>query len=230
MARHTRLETLLATLRQGVVPLFHEADPATARSVLRAVRDGGAQVVEFTNRGDGAHEVFAELARSCRDDDPDIVLGAGSVLDAGTAALYLDLGASFVVSPVLSAEIAAVCNRRQVAYLPGCATAAEISRAHELGAEIVKVFPAEAAGGPDLVKSVLGPMPWSRLMPTGGVRSTRDSLSAWFDAGAACVGLGSDLLRPDDIRAGRWDEIAERVREVRDLVAECRPRPEEEWA
>lgn len=230
MARFSRLEALVTTLRHGFVPLFHEGDPTTALSLLRAVRDGGARVIEFTNRGDAAHEVFAELERACRQDMDDVVLGVGSVHDAGTASLYINLGASFVVSSSLSEDVAAVCNRRKVAYMPGCATPREIARAEELGAEIVKVFPGAAAGGPDLIKSVLGPCPWSRLMPTGGVSPTRDSLSEWFGAGAACVGLGSQLLPSDDVREGRWDAITERVRETEELVAECRPRPKEVWA
>lgn len=230
MARFTRLEALITTLRQGFVPLFHEADPTAAMSLLEALRQGGARVIEFTHRGDGAHEVFAELERACRERMTDTVLGVGSVQDAGTASLYLNLGASFVVSPSLSAEVAAVCNRRKVAYLPGGATPGEIASGEELGAEIVKVFPGGAAGGPDLIKSVLGPSPWSRLMPTGGVQPTRESLSAWFGAGAACVGIGSALVPADDVRQGRWDAIAERVRTTSELVAECRQRPQEVWA
>lgn len=230
MARFTRLETLVVMLRQGYVPLFHEADEATALSVLRALVAGGTRVVEFTNRGDGAHEVFTALERACRTEMPDTVLGVGSVPDAGTAAMYMNLGASFVVSSSLSEEVAAVCNRRKIPYLPGCATPTEIARAEELGVEVAKVFPGGAAGGPGFVKAVLGPSRWSRLMPTGGVAPTAESLSAWFDAGAACVGIGSALIPSDDVREGRWDAITARVREVADLVAECRSPLEEEWA
>jgi 2-dehydro-3-deoxyphosphogluconate aldolase / (4S)-4-hydroxy-2-oxoglutarate aldolase len=230
MARFTRLEALVLMLRQGFVPLFHEGDVTAATSVLGALSKGGARVIEFTHRGDGAHEVFAALERSSRQSLPDTVLGVGSVPDPATAALYLNLGASFVVSPSLSPEIARVCNRRKVPYLPGCATPTEIAHAEELGAEIVKVFPGGAAGGPDFIRSVLGPMRWSRLMPTGGVKPTRESLAAWFDAGAACVGLGSQLIPPEDVRAERWDAVAERVRQATELVAECRSQPQEEWA
>ena len=230
MARFTRLETLVIMLRQGFVPLFHEADEQTATSILSALTAGGARVVEFTHRGDGAHEVFAALERICRSDLPQTVLGVGSVPDAGTASLYMNLGASFVVSSTLSEDVAAICNRRKVPYLPGCATPTEVARAEELGVEIAKVFPGGPAGGPGFVSAVLGPSRWTRLMPTGGVSPTRESLSAWFGAGAACVGLGSQLIPADEVRAGGWDAVTARVREVADLVAECRPALKEEWA
>lgn len=230
MARFARLEVLVTILRQGFVPLFHHADAATATRVVDAVAAGGADVVEFTHRGDRAHEVFAALDDERRARLPDTVLGVGSVTDAGTAALYLALGADFVVSPTLSEEVARVCNRRKVAYLPGCATPTEIARAEELGCEIVKLFPGDAAGGPDLVRAVRGPAPWTRLMPTGGVAPTEASLSAWFDAGAACVGLGAGLVAADLVRDGRFDELTARVRETADLVASVRPPLDEAWA
>lgn len=230
MARFSRLEALTVMLREGLVPLYHHSDPQVAVSVLRAVADGGGRVVEFTNRGDGAHEVFAELERVARAELTGMVLGAGSVTEAGTAALYCNLGASFIVSPAFDAEVARVCNRRKVAYLPGAATPTEIATAEEAGCEIVKVFPGGAAGGPGFVKAVLGPSPRSRLMPTGGVEPTEESLSAWFDAGVACVGIGSKLLPGDVIRQGDWADLAKRVSAARDLVARCRPALEEEWS
>jgi 2-dehydro-3-deoxyphosphogluconate aldolase/(4S)-4-hydroxy-2-oxoglutarate aldolase len=229
MPRFSRLDVLVVTLRSGVMPLFFNPDPTTAIHVVDALAAAGARTIEFTNRGDGAHLVFAELERECRRRLPEVVLGIGSVFDAGTAALYLNLGASFVVSPTLSPEVAAACNRRKVAYMPGCATPTEVARAEELGCEIVKVFPARL-GGPKLVSDILAPCPWSRLMPTGGIAPDRESWTAWFTAGAACVGLGSQLFPADDVSAGRWDVITERARSALDLVAECRPPLKELWA
>jgi 2-dehydro-3-deoxyphosphogluconate aldolase/(4S)-4-hydroxy-2-oxoglutarate aldolase len=229
MARFSRLDVLVVTLRSGVMPLFFSPDPTTAIHVVDALAAAGVRTIEFTNRGDGAHLVFAELERECRRRLPEVVLGIGSVFDAGTAALYLNLGASFVVSPTLSPEVAAVCNRRKVAYMPGCATPTEVARAEELGCEIVKLFPARL-GGPKLVSDILAPCPWSRLMPTGGIAPDRESLTAWFTAGAACVGLGSQLFPADDVSAGRWDVITERAHSALDLVTECRPPLQEQWA
>ncbi len=175
------------------------------------------RAIEFTNRGDGAHQCSPSSNANAAPGCPTSSSGIGSVFDAGTAALYLNLGASFVVSPTLSPEVAAVCNRRKVAYMPGCATPTEVARAEELGCEIVKLFPARL-GGPKLVSDILAPCPWSRLMPTGGIAPDRESLTAWFAAGAACVGLGSQLFPADDVAAGRWDVITDRARSTLDLV------------
>ncbi|MFP4635890.1 MAG: bifunctional 4-hydroxy-2-oxoglutarate aldolase/2-dehydro-3-deoxy-phosphogluconate aldolase [Nitriliruptoraceae bacterium] len=224
MARATRMQALRTILTTGVVPLFHHDDPQVASRALRAVAEGGGQVLEFTNRGDGAHETFAHLCRYVREELPGFVLGVGSIRDAATAALYLNLGADFVVGPVLDEEVAAVCNRRKVAYLPGCGTASEVARAEQLGCEIVKVFPGDAAGGPDFVKAVLGPSPWSHLMPTGGVDITEESLRGWFDAGVAAVGIGSKLIGKELLAEADWSTLTERVRAVHEIVARLNQR------
>lgn len=211
MARARRLRVLRTILTEGLVPLFHHDDAEVAKQVVRAVAEGGGSVVEFTNRGDGAHEVFAHLQRYCRRELPGFLIGAGSVSDPATAALYLNLGADFVVGPVLAPDVAAVCNRRKVAYLPGCGTATEVSQAEALGCEIVKLFPGSAVGGPGFVRAVLGPSPWSLLMPTGGVDTTEESLRSWFDAGAAAVGLGSKLLTKELVRDRDWEALSSSV-------------------
>jgi 2-dehydro-3-deoxyphosphogluconate aldolase / (4S)-4-hydroxy-2-oxoglutarate aldolase len=222
VARFQRLEVYRRVLEAGLVPLFHHDDPEVAWEVVRAAAAGGCPVLEFTNRGDRAHEVFADLERRCQRDLPEMALGAGSVLDAPTAGLYLNLGAAFVVAPTFDAEVARTCNRRKVAYMPGCTTPTEIARAEEAGCEIVKLFPGGAAGGPDLVRALRGPSPWTSLMPTGGVEPTEESLSAWFGAGAACVGMGSQLVSRDLVEAHDWDTITERIRATLALVARCR--------
>lgn len=193
MARHSRLEVLTEMLRIGAVPLFFDEVPARAAAIVEACSSGGMRVVEFTNRGDRALAVFDALAAQVAAHQPEVVLGIGSVVDAPTAALFIAAGADFVVSPSFNPEVARLCNRRRVAYLPGCATATEIGRAEELGAEIVKVFPGEVLG-PAFVRAVLGPSPATRLMPTGGVEATAAGIAQWIDAGAACVGIGSKLI------------------------------------
>ncbi len=190
-------------------------------AVVEACLEGGVRCFEFTNRGDGAHEVFREVAHYFQNDDR-LILGAGSVLDPATAALYIQLGANFIVGPVLNAEVARVCNRRKVAYSPGCGTLSEISQAEELGVEICKIFPGTAVGGPGFVKDVLGPMPWTRLMPTGGVEPTRENLNAWFNAGVACVGMGSKLFPADAIKAGDFASITENVRQALGFIQDAR--------
>ena len=215
-----RLQWYHTVLASGLVPLFYHGDATVAGAVAAALVDGGARAVEFTNRGPGALRVFQELA-----EQPALreaaSLGVGSVIDAPTAALFIAAGARFVVSPSFHAEVARLCNRRKIPYLPGCATPTEISTAEEWGAEIVKVFPGKV-GGPAFIRDVLGPMPWARLMPTGGVPLSAESLREWFAAGACCVGMGSDLVRAELVAAGDYAAISANVRTALRLIEDAR--------
>ena len=222
MARFDRLTVLNKMIDLGLVPVFYNGDVEVAKKIVAACAAGGAHVVEFTNRGDFAPQVFLELSQYFAQADPSVILGVGSVIDAPTAALYIAYGANFVVGPTLNPEIARLCNRRKIAYSPGCGSASEISQAEELGVEIVKVFPGKSVGGPDFVKSVLGPCPWTRIMPTGGVDATEESIKAWFQAGVSCVGMGSKLIRKDLVADGNWTEITRLVRQVLDWIKEAR--------
>ena len=218
MARFARLEVYNTILYTGLVPIFYNADVEVAKNVVGACSSGGANVMELTNRGDFAPEVFKELSQYFSTASPEIILGVGSVIDEPTAALYIAYGANFVVGPLLNESIAKLCNRRKVAYMPGCGTVSEISFAEELGAEIVKIFPGDSVGGPDFVKALLGPCPWTRIMPTGGVEATEESIKAWFEAGVACVGIGSKLIRKDLVAAGDWAGITDLVSRVLDWI------------
>lgn len=209
---HDRLSVLTALQSQGICPVFYHSDPETALSVIRACARGGAPVIEFTNRGDFAVDLFGEIAKALSRTDPDIVLGIGSVLDAGTAAMFLNRAARFVVSPALVPEVAQVCNRRMVAYFPGCGSVTDISNAHALGCEIVKLFPGASVGGPDFVKAVLGPMPWTKIMPTGGVDPDPASIAKWFGSGIVAAGMGSRLITDAAVRDGDWAGIEASVR------------------
>ncbi|MCP4539105.1 MAG: bifunctional 4-hydroxy-2-oxoglutarate aldolase/2-dehydro-3-deoxy-phosphogluconate aldolase [Chloroflexi bacterium] len=222
MARFKRLQVLNTIIETGLVPVFYHADVEVAKKIVAACAEGGAKVVEFTNRGDMAPEVFKELSRYVSSELPRTILGIGSIIDAPTAAMYIAYGANFVVGPVLNEQVARLCNRRKVAYSPGCGSATEISQAEELGVEIVKVFPGSAVGGPAFAKAVLGPCPWTSLMPTGGVDATQESIDAWFGAGVACVGIGSKLIRKDLVAAGDWVEITANVRRVLQWIREAR--------
>lgn len=222
MARHTRLHTLQSVYEIGVVPVFYNGDVSTVQNIAKACVGGGIKVLEFTNRGDHAWEVFSTLDKFCTVELPDAILGAGSVVDAGTASMYISSGASFIVGPVTNPEVARVCNRRKVGYVPGCGTASEISYAEELGAEIVKVFPGNGVGGPGFVKDVLAPMPWSSIMPTGGVDITEESLRPWFEAGVVAVGMGSKLVSADIIKDGAWDKLEQRSKETVALIKSIR--------
>lgn len=214
MARFSRSQVWSTMEELGLVPLFYEADVEVAKKLAMAISAGGGKVIEFTNRGDRAFEVFRELVVYLEKEDPSIVLGVGSVLDPATAGLYINLGANFVVGSVLNPDVAKICNRRKVAYFPGCGSASEVSAAEELGVEICKVFPGSELGGPSFVKAIKAPCPWSKIMPTGGVKAEYSNIKAWFDAGVTCIGMGSDLARKDLIQAGDWDGITA-------LTAQC---------
>jgi 2-dehydro-3-deoxyphosphogluconate aldolase/(4S)-4-hydroxy-2-oxoglutarate aldolase len=222
MAHFSRLDVLNTILETGLVPLYYHQQLLIAHKIFSACKVGGARVIEFTNRGEHALEVFASLAQYAAEAEPDVILGVGSVIDAPTAALFIAYGANFIVGPLLNPDVARLCNRRKIAYIPGCETVSEISTAEELGVEIVKLFPGGAAGGPGFIKAVLGPSPWTRLMPTGGVDATQESIHAWIGAGAACVGMGSNLIRQDLVAGGDYDAITALVAEVLSWILQAR--------
>lgn len=222
MARFTRIDVALKMKETGIVPVFYHKDIEVCKKVLKACYAGGIRVFEFTNRGDYAHEVFAELNKYAAKETPDMILGIGSVVDAGTTSLYLQLGANFVVSPILNPEMAKVCNRRKVAWSPGCGSLTEISYAEELGAEVTKIFPGSQVGGPSFVKAVKGPFPWSSIMPTGGVEPTEENLSKWFNAGVHCVGMGSQLITKDIIENDNYESLTKTCSDALALVKSFR--------
>lgn len=217
MPAKDRMAVLAAMMDQAIIPVFYDPDLEVCRNVIQACANGGAKCVEFTNRGDFAASVFLDLARHFAVADPSVILGVGSVVDAPTAGLYVANGAKFVVGPLLNAEVARFCNRRGIPYSPGCGSATEIGDAQELGCEIVKVFPGASVGGPDFVRSVMGPMPWTRIMPTGGVEPTEGSLRQWFGAGIVACGVGSNLITKDLLRAKDYAGIETKVRDAIEL-------------
>ncbi len=200
-----------------MVPLFFSSDAGKAKKAVKACYDAGARALEFTNRGDFAHEIFAGLMAFVRENCPEIALGAGTVLDAPTAAIFLQNGADFIVSPCFNHDVARLCNRRGVPYIPGCGTVTEISSAQEAGCDIVKIFPGDVLG-PKFVKDVLGPLPWTKMMVTGGVAPERENLKGWFGAGAFCVGMGSKLFPKELMEEEDWEGISARCRESLEII------------
>ena len=218
MANYSRIEVVLQMKENGIVPVFYNADIAICKQVLKACYDAGLRTFEFTNRGDFAHEVFADLNKYAKAELQGMMMGVGSVLDAGTTSLYLQLGADFIVSPIVNAEMAKACNRRKVAWMPGCGSVTEISYAEELGAEVVKIFPGAEVGGPAFVKGVKGPLPWASIMPTGGVSPTEENLKEWIAAGVHCVGIGSKLFVKNTEGAYDYAAITQTISSALDLV------------
>jgi 2-dehydro-3-deoxyphosphogluconate aldolase/(4S)-4-hydroxy-2-oxoglutarate aldolase len=222
MAKFMKHEVIGKMLELGLIPVFYHGDLETAKNIVKACADGGAKVVEFTNRGDFAYQVFAELAKWCNKEFDDVIIGVGSVIDPVTAGIYINSGANFVVGPILNPEIAKVCNRRKIPYSPGCGSASEISQAEELGCDIVKVFPGTEVGGPSFIKAVRGPCPWVLLMPTGGVDATRESVFEWIMAGAAALGIGSKLVRKDLVKTGDFEAITKKAEQCLAWIKEAR--------
>ncbi len=218
MARFHRFEVFSAMKETGMVPVFYHPDIEICKKVVQACYQGGVRVFEFTNRGDFAHEVFSELNKYSISNYPDLILGIGSVIDAGTSSLYLQLGTNFIVSPVLQEEMARVCNRRKVSWIPGCGSLTEISKAEELGAEIVKIFPASSVGGPDFVKAIKGPSPWTNIMPTGGVTTDGNNLRKWFNAGVTAVGMGSQLITKEILKKNDFSLLEDRTRQTLQII------------
>ncbi|WP_242156347.1 bifunctional 4-hydroxy-2-oxoglutarate aldolase/2-dehydro-3-deoxy-phosphogluconate aldolase [Aestuariivivens sediminis] len=211
MAQYTRLEVAQTMKDTGLVPLFFNSDIELSKNVLKACYDGGARLLEFTARGDFAHEVFGALNKYAIKELPGMIMGVGSVTDAAQASLYMALGANFVVTPVLREDIAIACNRRKVLWSPGCGSLTEIARAEELGCEIVKLFPGDIYG-PQFVKGIKGPQPWTSMMPTGGVSPTEENLKGWFDAGVTCVGMGSQLISKEILVNKDYAQLEQKVR------------------
>jgi len=220
MAQFTRIEVVETMKSTGMVPLFYHPDVELGKKVLKACYDGGARLMEFTARGDFAHEVFAELTKYAIAELPGMIMGVGSVTDAAAASLYMSLGANFIVTPVFREDIAIVCNRRKVAWNPGCGTLTEITRAEELGCEVVKLFPGNLYG-PKFIKGITGPQPWTSIMPTGGVTTEEDNLREWFDAGVVCVGMGSQLISKQILKdqdyAGLEKKVADAIATIKKI-------------
>lgn len=221
MTNHSRIEVAVALEKHGFVPLFYDQNIENCKKLIQACYNGGARLLEFTARGNFAHEVFAHLSKFINEKYPDMLLGVGSITDAAAASLYMQMGAKFIVTPALREDIADVCNRRKVLWLPGCGSLKEINQAEALGCEIIKLFPG-ATYGPEFIKAIKGPQPWTSIMPTGGVIPEHNNLKSWFDAGATCVGLGSQLISKNKDNTYDYFEIEKKVKQVVDIVENLR--------
>ena len=221
MAKFDKFAVMQKIGETGMVPVFYHSDAEIAKQVIKACYEGGVRAFEFTNRGDFPQEVFAECVKFAAKECPELAMGVGSVVDAPTAALYIQLGACFVVGPLFNPDIAPVCNRRQIPYCPGCGTVSEIGKAQELGCELCKLFPGDVYG-PAFVKGMMAPCPWTKLMVTGGVAPTKENLTAWVKAGVYCVGMGSKLFPKEEVAVGNWQYITDKCKEALGYIAEAR--------
>ncbi|MFV0593725.1 MAG: bifunctional 4-hydroxy-2-oxoglutarate aldolase/2-dehydro-3-deoxy-phosphogluconate aldolase [Draconibacterium sp.] len=222
MAQFSRIEVALTMKATGMVPVFYHKDAEVCKNVVKACYDGGVRLFEFTNRGDFAIEVFTEVTKWAIKECPEMIMGVGSIIDEATAALYIANGANFIVSPLIDEGTAKVCNKRKIAWSPGCGSVTEIGRAHELGAEVVKIFPGSQVGGPSFVRAVKGPMPWASIMPTGGVSPDEANLKLWFDAGVTCVGMGSQLFPKEVLAEKNYGYITKKCTEALQIIQQLK--------
>ena len=218
MGSFDKLTTLNYINNNKVVPVFYDPDIEIVKKITESCYKGGIKILEFTNRGDFAWEVFKELELFCRENFPEMILGTGSIVDSSTADLYMSLGSNFIVGPVTNSEVAKACNRKQIPYIPGCLTPTEISLAHELGSDVVKIFPADSIGGPSFVKSVIAPMPWVKIMPTGGVDTNSESLKKWIESGVFAVGMGSKLFTKEIISDQNWELLTKNCKNLSETI------------
>lgn len=221
MAKYSRIEVALEMKKIGMIPLFYTSDPEIGKKTLKACYDGGARVIEFTSRGDFAFEVFNELNKYALTELPGMILGVGSITDGAAASLYLQMGANFIVTPVLREDIAVICNRRKVLWSPGCGSLTEIAKAEELGCEIVKLFPGDIYG-PQFIKAIKGPCPWTSIMPTGGVSTDKENLKKWFEAGATCVGIGSQLISDEILKTQDFKKLQNTLKNTLETINSIR--------
>lgn len=204
----------------GLVPLFTHDDVAISKKVIEAAYRGGVRVFEFTNRRKNSFEVFVAMLDYCKK-FPDLMLGIGTVMDAATTQRFIDAGAHFIISPILKLEMAEVCNRNNILWIPGCATLTEIVTARDHGAEVIKVFPGSVLG-PGFVSSIMPVVPGLKLMITGGVEPNEKNLTAWFKAGAMSVGMGSQLFTKDILDNQDWKGLEESVRSILQIIKDIR--------
>lgn len=222
MARFSRIQVILRMAEEGMIPVFFNPEVEICKQVISACHNGGSRIFEFTNRGGFAHIIFEKVVQWAATEFPDLIIGTGSVVDAPTSMLYVQLESNFIVSPVLNEEMGIALNRRKILWSPGCGSVSEISKAESLGAEVVKIFPGSQVGGPKFISAVKGPMPWSNIMPTGGVDPSEANLTEWFKAGAFCVGMGSQLLKDDLIKNKDFKKLESDVRETVAIVRRLR--------
>jgi 2-dehydro-3-deoxyphosphogluconate aldolase/(4S)-4-hydroxy-2-oxoglutarate aldolase len=222
MAKYSRIKVIDTILDSGLIPVFNNTDLQVSIKIIDACIEGGAKVVEFTNRTDFSHETFGLLIKHYEQTKQEIIIGTGSIMDSATAMIYINNGANFIVGPIFSEEVARSCNRRKIMYAPGCGSATEISKAEEFGVEICKIFPGDSVGGPNFIKNILGPSPWTKIMPTGGVDVDKDNVFEWIKAGAAALGAGSNLISKDDVGNGNYQNITDKVKKMISWIKEAR--------
>jgi 2-dehydro-3-deoxyphosphogluconate aldolase/(4S)-4-hydroxy-2-oxoglutarate aldolase len=214
MKHRSRQEITQLISQHALLPLFNPDDLEISKNVIKAAYDGGVRLFECTNRSSDALSIFKQLVPLVESTMPGMVLGAGTIMDEAAAQRFYEAGAQFIVSPVISEDVARFCKKHDLFWCPGASTLNEIINAQNMGADVVKIFPANFLGGPEFVKAIKAPCPWIRIMPTGGVDGSEKNLRAWFEAGVVCVGIGSQLFTREILAAREYKMITTRTKEI----------------
>ena len=217
MARFNKLQTLNYISENKVVPVFYNSDVDTSINVMKSFIKGelkflSLQIVEILLLK------YLMTRKILSKNLPDMILGAGSISDETMANMYISSGSNFIVGPLTNENVAIACNRKKIPYMPGCLTPSEISKAEELGCDVVKVFPADSVDGPSFIKSVLAPMPWSWIMPTGGVDMEEEGLKNWLGSGVFSVGMGSKLFTNEIIKNRDWGLLESQCKKLVETI------------
>lgn len=218
MARFERLQVYSTIFEDKMIPLFFNRDKEEAKSIAAALVKGGSRLLEFTNRGEEALDVFTYLIRIAPEAFPQLIIGAGTIIDAPTAALFIAEGANFIVGPSFDEETARLCNKRRIPYIPGAATITEIIKAEEFGVELIKIFPGSTLGGPKFIEALKGPCPKTKVMPTGGVSVDEENIRLWFKSGVSCIGMGSQLVSKKAVQEKDYNSITEMTVKALEII------------
>ncbi|MFN5479545.1 MAG: bifunctional 4-hydroxy-2-oxoglutarate aldolase/2-dehydro-3-deoxy-phosphogluconate aldolase [Chitinophagaceae bacterium] len=217
----TTQQVIDAIVGQGMLPLYFHPNEEKSSAILRALYRSGVRAIEYTNRGASAHSNFKKLIEIRNTEMQDLTLGIGTIKNLQQAKDYLAVGADFLVSPGYDAEVAAYCVERDLFFGPGCMSPTEIMAAENTGVKFVKLFPGNLLG-PEYMSSIRDIFPNMIFMPTGGVDTTQESISAWYNSGVKAVGMGSKLVSKALMEAGDYEGIEAICRKVLDIIAAIR--------
>ncbi|GAB5409114.1 MAG: bifunctional 4-hydroxy-2-oxoglutarate aldolase/2-dehydro-3-deoxy-phosphogluconate aldolase [Balneolaceae bacterium] len=212
-------DTFLERIKEfPIIPVFNHWEREVTINVISACYKAGIRVFEFTNRGDHSAGIFKDII-SNRFKFPGMNIGIGSIMNTVQAQDYIDAGADFIVSPILDFSVGSICGQAKKSWIPGCGTLTEIINAERAGAELIKIFPGSVLGM-DFVKSVLGPCPNLKLMPTGGVSPDRENLEGWFNSGVFSVGMGSKLFTEELVNTKNHDKLVSKIAHLKEILDE----------
>jgi len=203
--------------QQGILPLYFYKDTTVSIEVLKALYAAGIRAVEYTNRGEAALKNFIEMRKVCDTELKGMYLGIGTIKNGEMAQTFIDAGTDYIICPGLVESVAAVADKNNMLWVPGCMTPSEIIKAETLGAKMIKLFPGNVLG-PGFLSAIKEIFPGLLFMPTGGVELDKDNIAGWFKAGVCAVGMGSKLITKQLLEAGDYAQITKATEEALAII------------